>query len=164
MEVLRFLGLIEYLAWFLPNIGAYMGPLQNICMNHMPFQWTPLHQKCFDEIKLITCKMPILKPITWDFPLGITEVERLKSRVWVITDACPAGVSAILAQGEAWVTLCLVAFMSKKFTLTQRAYFGYELEALGILEALCKWIDELTGNRHFTVVIDHKALIYFKQK
>src|SRR5260370_38908019 len=54
--------------------------------------------------------------------------------------------------------------MSKKFTPMQRSYFGYELEALGILEALTKWLDELTGNRKFTVVTDHKALIYFKQK
>src|SRR5260370_27639200 len=108
--------------------------------------------------------MPILKLISWDFPLGMTEVERLKSRVWVIMDACPAGVSAVLAQGETWVTSCPVAFMSKKFTPTQRAYFGYKLEALGVLEALCKWIDKLTGNCHFTVVMDHKALIYFKQK
>ena len=52
----------------------------------------------------------------------------------------------------------------KKFTPTQRSYFGYELEALGILEALTKWLDELTGNHKFTVVTDHKALIYFKQK
>ena len=74
-EVLRFLGLIEYLAHFLPNIGAYMGPLQNICTNHMPFQWTPLHQKCFDEIKIIMCRTPILKPIIWDMPLDVTEVQ-----------------------------------------------------------------------------------------
>ena len=26
------------------------------------------------------------------------------------------------------------------------------------------WIDKLTGNCQFTVVTDHKALIYFKQK
>ncbi len=37
LEVLHFLGLIKYLSRFLPNIGAYTGPLQNICMNHMPF-------------------------------------------------------------------------------------------------------------------------------
>jgi len=163
-EVLRFLGLIEYLTWFLPNIGAYTGPLKNICMNHMPFQWMPLHQKCFNEIKFITCKTPILKPIIWEFPSGTTMEQKVKSRVWVIMDACPASVGAVLAQGETWMTACPAAFMSKKFTPTQRAYFGYELEVLGVLEALCKWLDELTGNCKFTVVTDHKALIYFKQK
>src|SRR5260370_40079217 len=45
IEVLQFLGLIEYLAWFLPNIGAYMGPLQNISTKLMPFRGSPLHKK-----------------------------------------------------------------------------------------------------------------------
>src|SRR6266705_4987529 len=54
--------------------------------------------------------------------------------------------------------------MLKKFTSTQRSYFMYELEALGVLEALTKWMDELTGGCAFTVVTDHKALTYFKQK
>ncbi len=97
-------------------------------------------------------------------PIDTTDTEKFNYRVWVITDACPVGVSAVLAQGETWMMLCPAAFMSKKFTPTQRAYFGYKLEALGVLEALTKWLDELTGNRKFTVVMDHKALIYFKQK
>ncbi|KAF8314617.1 uncharacterized protein EI90DRAFT_3135813 [Cantharellus anzutake] len=47
--------------------------------------------------------------------------------------------------------------MSKKFTPTQWAYFTYELEALGVLEVLTKWLDELTGGRKLTVVTDHKG-------
>ncbi len=84
--------------------------------------------------------------------------------MWVITDACPAGVGAILAQGADWKMSRLASFMSKKFTATQCSYFRYELEALGILKALTKWLDELTGGCKFTVVTDHKALTYFKAK
>ena len=163
-EVLQFLGLIEYLACFLPNIGAYTGPLQNICMNHMPFRWSPLHEKCFENIKIITCKTPILKPIIWDIPPNTNDKDRLNYRVWVITDTCPASIGAVLAQGETWMTSHPAAFMSKKFTPTQRSYFGYELEALGILEVLYKWLNELMGNCKFMVITDHKALTYFKQK
>src|SRR5260370_27518434 len=82
-EVLQFLGPIEYIAHFLPNIGAYMGPLQNICMNHMPFRWSPLHEKCFENIKIITCKTLILKPIIWDIPPDMDENDRLKYRVCI---------------------------------------------------------------------------------
>jgi len=164
MEVLHFLGLIEYLTRFLPNISAYMGPLQTICTNNMPFRWSPLHQKCFDHIKLIACRTPILKPINWDIPLDIPEVAKNKFKVWVITDACPAGVGTVLAQGKDWRTSRPAAFMLKKFTLTQHSYFGYELEALAVLKALTKWLDELTGGRKFTVVTNHKALTYFKAK
>ncbi len=46
----------------------------------------------------------------------------------------------------------------------QHMYFAYELEALGVLEALMKWLDELMGGHTFTVVTDHKALTYFKEK
>ncbi len=103
-EVLCFLGLIEYLARFLPNISAYTGPLQTICTNNLPFRWSPLHQKCFEQIKFIACKTPILKPICWDIPPNAMEVEKQNYKVWVITNACPAGVGAILAQGADWKT------------------------------------------------------------
>ena len=74
-EVLHFLGLVEYLAHFMPNVSAYMGPLETICTNNLPFRWTPLHQKCFDGIKALACKAPILKPIQWDIPKGLTDSE-----------------------------------------------------------------------------------------
>ncbi len=164
MEVLHFLGMIEYLTQFLPNISAYTSPLQNICTNNMPFWWSLLHQKCFEQIKLIACKTLVLKPILWEISENILETERMKYKVWVITDACPAGIGTVLAQGEDWKNSCPAAFMSKKFTPTQCTYFRYKLEALGVLEALTKWLDELTGSHCFTVVTDHKALIYFKQK
>src|SRR5258708_29670220 len=79
-------------------------------------------------------------------------------------DACPDGVGAVLSQGADWKTSRPASFMSKKFTATQHGYFGYELEALGVLEALTKWLDELTSSHKFTVVTDHKALTYFKAK
>ncbi len=145
MEVLCFLGLIEYLTCFLPNISAYTGPLQTICTNNIPFRWSPLHQKCFNQIKVIACKTPILKPITWDIPPGVTPDNQNNYNMWVIMDTCPAGVGTVLAQGWDWKSSRPAAFMSKKFTATQCSYFGYELEALGMLEALTKWIDELMG-------------------
>src|SRR6266571_2640928 len=54
--------------------------------------------------------------------------------------------------------------MSKKFTNTQCRYFAYELKALGVLEALMRWQDDLMGGHEFTVIMDHEALEYFKAK
>ncbi len=73
-------------------------------------------------------------------------------------------MGTVLTQGKNWQTTHPAAFMSKKFTLTQHAYFTYELEALGVLEALMKWLNELMGGHTFTVVTNHKALTYFKEK
>jgi len=110
------------------------------------------------------CKMPILKPIVWEIPPETAEEDKAKFHVWVITDTCPAGMGAVLAQGKNWQTAHPATFMSKKFTSTQCAYFTYKLEALGMLEALMKWLNKLTGGCTFTVVTDHKALTYFKEK
>src|SRR6266705_1490105 len=150
--------MVEYLSIFMPNISSYTGLLQTICLNKQIFRWTPLHQKCFDEIKRLVCRAPILKPIQWNPPGNLSKEERNKLHVWVITDACPAGMGALIGQGKKWKTCCPTAFMSKKFTNTQCRYFAYELEAL------MRWQDDLMGGREFTVITDHKALEYFKAK
>ena len=95
--VQQFLGFIEYLARFLPNISAYTGPFQTICTNYPPYFWIPLHQKCFNKIKNLAAKMPILKLIVWDIPTGLSEEEKVQYQVWVVTDACPAGMGVLLA-------------------------------------------------------------------
>src|SRR6266700_1970360 len=156
--------MVEYLLIFMPNVSSYTGPLQTICSNKQIFRWTPLHQKCFDEIKHLMCRAPILKPVQWNPLENLSKEERNKLHIWVITDTCPAGMGALIGQGEKWQTCHPTAFMPKKFTNTQRRYFAYELEALGILEALMRWQDDLMGGREFTVITDHKALEYFKVK
>jgi hypothetical protein len=62
-EVQRFLGLVQYLAHFMLDVMAYTGPLSAICRNGQLFYWKPLHEACFNHIKVIACKSPILKPI-----------------------------------------------------------------------------------------------------
>ena len=59
-DVQRFLGLVQYLAHFLPDISAYSSPLAGMTMNGTPFYWRPLHEKCFQMIKEICCRTPIL--------------------------------------------------------------------------------------------------------
>lgn len=84
-DVQRFVGLINYLSNFLPDVTAYTGPLLAITQNGTPFHWRPLHQRCFDMIKGICCKTPILKPID----------TRKDEPVWVICDASKTGVGAV---------------------------------------------------------------------
>jgi len=52
-DIQRFLGLVQYLAHFLPDITSYTGPLASMTMNGTPFYWKPLHKKCFQMIKAI---------------------------------------------------------------------------------------------------------------
>ena len=146
-EVLRFVGLVKYLAHFMPDVSAYTSPLEAICNNGQPFYWKPLHQTCLDRIKDLARKTPILRAID----------TRIDEPIWVICDASVYGVGAVYGQGPDWQTCRPAGFMSKKFTAAQRSYRTFEHEALAVLEALMKWEDKLVG-RQFKIVTDHEAL------
>jgi len=45
-DIQQFLGLVQYLQHFMPNISAFMGPLSSMTKN--AFLWKPLHKKCFE--------------------------------------------------------------------------------------------------------------------
>ena len=135
-DVQRFLGLVQYLAHFMPDLSAYTGPLQAIQKNGHPFHWRPLHQVCMDNIKRLACKTPILRPID----------PSLDDPIWVICDASASGVGAVYGQGPTWQTCRPAGFMSKKFTAAQHNYRVFEMETIAILEALLKWEDKLIGN------------------
>ena len=152
-DVQRFLGLVQYLAHFMPDVSAYTSPLSGMCANGRPFVWRELHQKCFDSIKALACKSPILKPID----------PQSQEPIWVICDASTSGVGAVYGQGPEWQKCHPAGLMSRKFTSAQRSYFPFELEALAIMEALLKWEDKLLG-RTIRIVTDHKALTFFNTK
>ena len=152
-DVQRFLGLVQYLAHFMPDVSAYTGPLSSMMRNGQVFFWRPLHQKCFEEIKLLACKSPILRPIDPNHP----------DPIWLVTDASSVGVGAMYGQGPSWENCRPAGFMSKKFSDAQHSYFTFEQEALAVVEALLKWEDKLLG-RQFTLVTDHKSLSFLKEK
>src|SRR6266481_4874454 len=111
----------------------------------------PLLTKCFESIKTLACKAPILKPINPKYP----------DLIWVICNGSRSGVGAIYGQGPDWQTCCLAGFLSKKFSSAQQNYHTHEHETIAILEALIKWEDKLLGRR-FVIVTDHKSLEYFE--
>jgi hypothetical protein len=152
-EVERFLGLVQYLQNFMPDVSAYTAPLAGLCANGRPFVWREYHEKCLDSIKAIACKAPILHPID----------PKSGEPIWVIADASTSGIGAYLGQGPNWETCRPAGFMSKKFTTAQRSYFTYEQETLALLEALLKWEDKLLGHP-INLVTDHKSLEFFKKK
>ncbi|KAJ3474829.1 hypothetical protein NLI96_g12232 [Meripilus lineatus] len=128
-DVQRFLGLVQYIAHFMPDVSAFTGPLHSIEQNGHLFEWRPLHQKCFESIKALACKTPILRPID----------PKSDETVWVICDASNSGVGAVYGQGPDWQTCRPAGFMSKKLTNAQHSYRVFEFELIAILEALLKW-------------------------
>ena len=153
-DVQRFLGLIQYIQHFMPNVSVFTAPLSAITRNGHEFMWRPIHDKCFAEVKALAAKTPILKPID----------PKAENPIWVICDASASGVGAFYGQGKSWENCRPAGFMSRKFKEAQQNYRVFEMETLAILEALLKWEDKLVG-RKFTVITDHQALEFFsKQK
>lgn len=150
-DIQKFLGVVNYVAHYLPDVTAYTTPLSEINKNNQPFFWRPIHDLCFQSIKDLACRTPILRPID----------ARVNEPIWVICDASITGIGAMYGQGPTWQSCRPAGFMSKKFTDTQRNYRVFETETLAILEALLKWEDKLVGYR-IHVVTDHKALEFFK--
>lgn len=148
-DVQKFLGLIQYL----PNVAVYTSLLSMMCRNNDPFLWLPMHESCFQNIKLLAAsgKVPVLRPID----------PKMVEPIWVICDTSVSGVGVYYGQGPTWKDCYPAGFMSKKFTLAQTKYRVFEQETLAILKALLKWEDKLIGYR-FHVITDHEALMFFK--
>ena len=72
------------------------------------FQWRPIYEKAFEEIKYLCSKTPVLKPID----------PRKDDPIWVICDASTSGLGAMYGQGPTWDTCRPAGFMSKKFNTT----------------------------------------------
>ncbi|VDC04642.1 unnamed protein product [Peniophora sp. CBMAI 1063] len=149
-DLMRFLGLVQYIQHFMPNVSQYTAPL-NVLTKAPTLTWRPVHQTCFDMIKHLACKTPILKPIDPSLP----------DPIWIVCDASTSGVGAMYGQGSDWKTCRPAGFMSKKFTSAQMNYAVREMETLAILSALLKWEDKLLGYP-IRVITDHKALEFFK--
>ena len=121
--------------------------------NGKPIIWTPLLNKCFESIKTLTCRAPVLKPINLKNP----------DTIWVICDGSKTGVGTIYGQGLDWQSCRPAGFLSKKFSSAQQncCTTTHKHETITILEALIKWEDKLLG-RKFVIVTDHKSLKYFE--
>ena len=142
---------MQYLAQFMPDVTAYTIPLSGSAHNNQVFQWPPLLDKCFESIKAIASRMPILKPVDCSD----------NEPVWVITNGSKTGVGAVYGQGKDWEHCHPAGFLLKKFTNAQYNYHMHEHETIAVLEALVKWEDKLLRWK-FTLVTDHKGLEYFR--
>jgi hypothetical protein len=134
-DIQRFLGLVQYLAPYMPDITAYSMPLSSCFKNNLPFKWTPLLDKCFESNKHLTVKALILQLIDPTHP----------DTIWVLTDSSNVSVGAVYGQGPDWLTCWPAGFLSKKFDAAQHNYHTNEHEMIVILEALLKWEDILLG-------------------
>jgi hypothetical protein len=136
-DVQRFLGLVQYISQYIPDLSAYTTPISALTKKSQEFVWQPIHDRCFEMIKEIACRCLVLHPIN---PTS-------GKPIWVITDARVSGVGVYYGQGDNWRTVYPAGFHSRKFTLAQMNYHTTEQELLVIIEALMKWEDQLLSQK-----------------
>ena len=115
-KIQRFIGLVKSLAQFMLDVSAYTTPLTSIQRNGHTFLCQEIHDCCFQAIKDLTCKYPILRPIN----------PALSEPIWLICNASLYGVGTLYGQGEDWKTCRPAGFMSKKLTDAQHNYRTFE--------------------------------------
>ena len=154
-HVRSFLGLVRYLAAFLPNLAQHTNVLDDLttkeCDKIFP-PWSERHQKAFDDIKKLVLSKACLTTI--DPSLMPSH------KIFVTTDASDTGSGAVLSFGPSYETARPVAYDSRAFKGAELNYPVHEKELLAIIRALAKWRTDLLGYQ-FEVWTDHRTLEHF---
>jgi RNase H-like domain found in reverse transcriptase/Integrase zinc binding domain len=154
-EVHGFLGLIRYIASFLPQLAEFTRILTPLtakeCNKSFP-SWTDLHESAFEHIKELVVGADCLVSIDHDNLNG--------RRIFVTCDTSDWRTGAVLSFGTDWESARPVAFDSMQLNSAQQNYPVHEKELLAIVRALQKFRMDLLGIP-FTVITDHRTLVNF---
>ena len=139
--VRRFLGMVQYLAKFLPRLSVMTKPLRELTQKNCEFAWQDTQEKAFKEIKEAASRTPVLRYYSLDV------------EVTVQCDASQYGVGAALTQnGQP------VAFASRSLSPAEQRYAQIEKECLSIVFAFEHFHQYLYGRKEVTVQTDHQPL------
>jgi len=59
-ELRRFLGMVNYVMKFIPNLAGVLYPLHNLLKKDVEWNWSSAQQEAFDKVKLLITKTPVL--------------------------------------------------------------------------------------------------------
>ena len=145
-ELQSFLGMIQYLSSFIPNLSKHTDALRGLLQKDTEWQWNKSHKKAFKTLKDM-----VHKKLTINFynPNKETTIE---------VDSSGYGCGAALIQeGRP------VAFASKALSETEKRYANIEREMLAIVFA-CERFHTYIYGRHVKIETDHKPLEAIKKK
>lgn len=145
-ELRSFLGLINFVHRYIPNLATITYSLNLLTRKGTPFIWETVHQEKFDQLKEILLKDEIL---------GFYDP---KDDTFVIADGSPVGLGAVLVQRRTSGETRIICFASKTLTATEQKYAQTEREALALVWACEKFHYYLYG-KFFWLVTDHKPLV-----
>ena len=144
-ELRRFMGMVNQLGKFTPNIAELSQPLRELLSSKRSWVWGPAQDAAFKAIKAELARPTTLALYSPDVPTKIA------------ADASAYGLGAVLLQQQsgAWQP---VAFASRSMTDTEKRYSQIEKEALALVWACEKFSDYVIGKAIF-LETDHKPLV-----
>ena len=144
-ELRRFLGMVNQLGKFSPNLAELTKPLRDLLSKTSDWLWGPEQDRAFAESKSELTRAVILAHYN---PEAATKIS---------ADASSYGLGAVLLQrdGTHWHP---IAYASRSMSETESHYAQIEKEALACTWACEKFSTYVLG-RSFTIETDHKPLV-----
>lgn len=144
-ELRSFLGLVTYVGKFVPNLASKTDAMRNLLRKGVTFLWKEEHQTSFEEIKSEISSV------------GFLGFFNPKDTSFLVTDASPTGLGAVLLQENEKHEKRIIGFASKALTDLERKYFQTEREALALVWGIEKFQLYLLGT-DFKLITDCKPL------
>ena len=145
-QLQSFLGLVNYLQPFLPDIAAKTSFLRKQVSK---WDWTPAIDSTFQQLKQWICKTLLKTTLAY---------YNRSQTLSIQTDASEHGLRTTLLQNNR-----PIAFASKTLTDVETTYANIECKCLSVVFGLEKFHTYIYG-RHITVFNDHKPLEMITKK
>ena len=137
----RLLGVVTYMAKFVPKLSTIAEPLRRLTHKDSVFEWSEERDRAVTQIKAVLCSAPVL------------QYYDVKKETTIECDSSEHGLGAVITQeGKP------VAYASRTLTSTERNYAQIEKEALAIVFA-CERFEQYIMGKETTVLSDHKPLM-----
>lgn len=143
-ELRSFLGLVNYLGKFIPDLATLTTPLRELLRKDARFQWNKEQKQAFCKIKAILAN-----------PSNLGYYSPLDKTI-LIADASPTGLGAVLIQ-EKDGQKRVICYISKGLSETEKAYAQNEKEALALVWSAERLEMYLRG-KEFLLLTDHQPL------
>lgn len=148
-DLRRFLGFSSFYRRFVPGYASVARPLNDLLKDSspQPFQWTEIHQQCFQKLIDLLSSAPVLAFADFSLPFIVH------------TDASASGLGGILYQEQNGLKRP-IAFASRSLSPSESRYPTSKLEFLALKWCVTEKFKEYLYGSSFTVYTDNNPLTY----
>lgn len=144
-ELRSFLGLVTFVAKFVPDLATVNAPLRELVKGEVQFKWGEKQQQSFNKIKEIIGNVKALGYFVQT------------DKTLVVADASGVALGGVLIQFDKNQCPRIISFASKSLTDCEKRFSQTEKEALALVWAVERFKLYLLGIQ-FELETDHKPL------